>query len=75
MKVERAPKGVCPQLTHLCHGTTVDGGENRSALFCFSFCYVAQAGLELEILLCLLPECRDYRCAPPPPATMCTVST
>jgi hypothetical protein len=30
--------------------------------------YVAQAGLELKILLPLPPEFQDYRCVPPSPA-------
>jgi hypothetical protein len=33
-------------------------------------CYVVQAGLQLAILLPLLPECWDYRYAPPYPAAL-----
>jgi hypothetical protein len=38
-----------------------------SFLFCFEIrsCYVAQAGLELMILLHQPLECWDYRCVPP----------
>jgi hypothetical protein len=32
-------------------------------------CYVAQAGLKLEILLPQPLQCWDYRCVPPYPAT------